>query len=1027
MGIINNQLQLIFSVLYYLAFVGFQAIGIYTLVLNSKNKSNRMVFVVFLALSTWAIGMSTMTFSKKPEEAFFWARLAGIGWCSFHAVLLHFVLHYTQRKFPKIVLPVIYLIPFFIYISMFSMPIDRMILLSRYGFSARPFVATNSFDLTEFGFQLYFLITNYLMLSLLSQYQKESKFKKVSAQTKIIFIGIACGFAFSVIINIVRIIFHLEIPTLTIFSAFGFGIAVMYNQKRYNFLFKEVSLTTNWNQKQEPEFQRGIGIVNLYIMLSNAIYFVVYYYYGLTSGWVLVLPVLAVSTSLYMVYLSGWNEKKKMILSGLMIGLSIIIASILLNRIGSLTTWAVGFSVLLFMITSSSPIQVALIIASIFLSQAYIVFLRHGSYVYYTNGDFLLRTFFILSLMYVALYIRRLIANEDAQNLNHLKFQEILTDLSEEGIESVDEGANNLIKEILEVTSNFFEADRGYVLVKDSDQVLRSFFPWSRDGHEYCLSLTQDFYDRIKEKEFVYVRDVRSLSLEDEELIEREFGLNTLSVLVIPIYKGHELTAMVCCEAAHKMKYIIHDIINTLSNTITSMFEKADKENTIFTYAYYDLQTGLPNRNMFTKRLEEAISEIREAETRNQDDAYPRLSTQAAVVFIGFEYHKRIVGSNGQDISESHLNAIGKRISSAAGRNLLARFGNDNLIMLLRDYGDLDKVIEKINKEMEAPIEVDGSIISVGLNIGAAVYPEDGDNVRSLVKNADMALYEARRAGMASFVRYSSELATKFEEKITLTNSLYRAVENQELVLFYQPQINVKTQKIEGVEALIRWFHPEKGLISPGLFIPIAEETGIITSIGRWVLEQACYQAKEWEKKFGANLLMAVNVSTRQLQEGSLDKYVETVLRRAGLDAASLEIEVTESEQLTTQNHAIDNLQRLRELGVQIAIDDFGTKYSSLARLRHLPISKLKIDMNFVRAINSSEKSNQLVTSIIRLGKNLNLRVLAEGVETLEQYEYLREHGCDEIQGYYFYKPMRREEVEFLLMRQMEEEEKWQK
>lgn len=1007
-----------FSILYFLAFVGFQVIGIYTFTLNSKDKANRLVFAIFISLSMWAIGMSSMTFSSDRQEALIWARIAGFGWCSFFAVLFCFVFHHTGRRISPLKFMMVYGVPAIVYFVMFITDAEKLITVTRFGYTAEAFVASNEFHLASFAFQLYYIFCNLSVLSILHQYKKETPYKKVRAQTHVLFLGIALTFVLSSVINVVRIVWRIDVPAITLFTAFGFGAAVLYNQSRYRYLHRTVSLTSTWDRKQPPEFRREVGISNLYIILSNTIYFVVYYFYRISGTWLILLPVGVVTLVLYMVYVSEVKESRKALFSGLLIGLSIIVSSILLDSIGSLTNWAIGFSALLFMITSNSNLQIFMIILSIFIAQSYIVFLRIGTYVYYTNGDFLMRTFFELAMVYVALFIRRLISNEDNQNVNHLRFQEILTDLSEEGIESVDEGANDLIKEILEVTSNFFEADRGYVLVKGSDGVLRSIFSWSADGHEYSMILDEHFYRLIGEKEFIYVRDIRCLSLTDEELVEGEFGENVLSVLVIPIYKNGEIVAVVCCESTHKMKYIIHDIIYTLSNTITSMFEKAEKEDTIYTYAYYDLPTGLPNRNMFTKKLEETISEIKHTISVEDGSA----GTQAAVVFIGFEYHKRISGSSGQEISSSHLAAIGKRISAVSGKNLLARFGNDNLIMLIRDYGDLDQLIERIKAEMATAIEVDGSVISVGLNIGVAVFPDDGDSVRMLVKNADMALYEARKSASVSYVRYSSDLASKFEEKITLTNSLYRAIENKELTLFYQPQINVKSQKIEGVEALIRWFHPEKGMISPGLFIPIAEETGIITSIGKWVLEQACHQAKEWKQKFGVDLLMAVNVSTRQLQEGSLDKLVESVLRKTELPANRLEIEVTESEQLTVQNHAIDHLQSLRDLGVQIAIDDFGTKYSSLARLRHLPISKLKIDMNFVRAINESEKSNSLVKSIIRLGKNLGLHVLAEGVETLDQYEYLRDNGCDEIQGYYFYKPMRKEEVERLLIQQKEGE-----
>lgn len=1015
---IDSQLQVLLSMLYFVAFILFQVLAIYFLVMNSKSKDNRLVFVMFSALCLWAIGLSITTFSKDAQEAGIWAKVAGVGWCTYFAVLLQFILGYTGNRYYHKLKYLIYLVPFIVYAVMYYGNAEHLVVATKYGYSAKAYVNIANLGFLDYLYQVYYTLCNVVMIVLLYRHEKNAKYTKIQNRTKNLRVGISVAFFAGLAINVFRVVFQLEIPAITIFMSFAVAAAFLYNHRHYNFLCKVVSLTMSKTKQIEPDIQRRIGIANLYIILSNAIYFVVYYYYRVSNNWLILFTVITISTTLYFVYLSEISDFNKNLLSGIMISVSIVFGSYLLDSLGALTTWAFGFSVLLVMLTYDSTRKIWFIIISVFAAQLIVVFQRYGDYVYYTNGDYLLRTFFSMAMVYVALFIRQRISVEDTQNLNHLKFQEIITELSEEGIESVDESANNLIREILNVTSSFFDADRGYVMVKGKDNVLRSIFFWSGDGRECSLTVNPEMYNLIEKDEFVYVRDVRSLPLEHELLLKSVFGTNVLSVLAIPIYKENELIAMLCCESAHRMKYVITDIINTLSNTITSMFEKAEKENTILTYAYYDSSTGLPNRNMFTKRLEEELNTI--AEKKKEDAS---ASAQIAVVFIGFEFHKRISGSTGQDISEQHLAVIGRRISNIGeGKHLLARFGNDNLIMLLRDYGDLNKVIEKMNAEVEEPIAADGSVITVSLMIGASVYPDDGDTVRTLVKNADMALYEARRRGSSTFVRYSSELASKFEERIVLTNSLYRAIENNELALFYQPQVNAQTQKIEGVEALIRWFHPEKGMISPGLFIPIAEETGMITSIGRWVLEQACIQANLWKKKYGIDLLMAVNVSTRQLQDGALSKVVESILKKHSVNAENLEVEVTESEQMTTQHQAIDNLQRLRDLGVRIAIDDFGTKHSSLARLRHLPITKLKIDMNFVRALYESEKSNSLVKSIIRLGKNLDLTVLAEGVETIEQYEFLRDHFCDEIQGYYFYKPMRSEEIDALLSRQLEME-----
>jgi EAL domain-containing protein (putative c-di-GMP-specific phosphodiesterase class I) len=298
---------------------------------------------------------------------------------------------------------------------------------------------------------------------------------------------------------------------------------------------------------------------------------------------------------------------------------------------------------------------------------------------------------------------------------------------------------------------------------------------------------------------------------------------------------------------------------------------------------------------------------------------------------------------------------------------------------------------------------------------GIAIYPDDGRDSNTLKKNADLAMYEAKELGKNQAAFCTAGLKEDVERRVQLSNLLYRALENRELVLYYQPLVDIATKKIIGVEALLRWDHPELGMISPGVFIPLAEQTGLINPIGRWVLETACRQNKAWQDAGLAPLRLAVNLSVEQFHDPNLVEIVGETLNDTGLEAQYLELEITESIAIRETGYICQILQKLKTLGVLIAIDDFGTKYSSLARIKQLPIDRIKMAMEFVHGISVSEKDEAIAKVIINLASNLGLKVIAEGVETESQFEFLKSRVCDEVQGYYFYRPMPAADLERLL------------
>ncbi len=423
--------------------------------------------------------------------------------------------------------------------------------------------------------------------------------------------------------------------------------------------------------------------------------------------------------------------------------------------------------------------------------------------------------------------------------------------------------------------------------------------------------------------------------------------------------------------------------------------------------ANYDALTGLPNRNLLHDRLKQSVFAQR----------YERA---IGVVFIDIDHFKFVNDSLGHNTGDRLLREVAGRLSqSVRDGDTVARLGGDEFILILNDQnseGFIYRAMQRIVSKLAEPIVLDGHELLVTCSAGVSLYPQDGGDVETLLKNADAAMYRAKAMGRNNFQFYTAEMNRQVTERLSTEAALRRALERREFELYYQPRIDVKSGRVVGCEALLRWQHPERGLQLPERFIGLAEETGLIVPIGEWVLRKACAQARAWQGRHRP-VAVSVNLSMRQFKQDALVEAVDAALREAGLAPHLLELELTESLVMQDTGLAIRVLTRLREIGVEISVDDFGTGYSSLSYLTRLPISALKIDQSFVQAIHDAPGTSEGVVAqaIISLAHNLRLKVVGEGVETEPQFRFLQMHGCDEVQGYFFGKPVPLAEFERVL------------
>ncbi len=468
----------------------------------------------------------------------------------------------------------------------------------------------------------------------------------------------------------------------------------------------------------------------------------------------------------------------------------------------------------------------------------------------------------------------------------------------------------------------------------------------------------------------------------------------------------------------------VHRVVGIMDD----ITHRKEADQRLFQLAHYDALTHLPNRVLFYESLRKVIK---------QAEMNQRI---ISVLFLDIDNFKNINDKLGHALGDELLREFSLRLSECLRvTDIVARIGGDEFACILVSgdgSGNAEVVASKIRESLRQPFDLQGHQVTVTASIGISVYPTDSLDADTLVKNGDTAMFRSKKAGRDTYRFFTPEMNARAIEKLNRENALRKALDHDEFVLHYQPKVDISTGRITGVEALIRWKHPESGFIGPLEFIPDLEQTGLINRVGAWVIESACKQIAEWRREGVGEIPVSVNVSGRQFSQSTLNQDViratrksgvhpellefelqaERALRENSIDSDLLELELTESSLMTHAKKTVGILKRLKSIGIQIAVDDFGTGYSSLAYVKRFPIDVLKIDRSFIRDVTTNSTDAAITTAVITMAHSLGVRVVAEGVETIEQLEFLRERGCDEIQGYYFARPLPANEISNLLL-----------
>lgn len=602
-----------------------------------------------------------------------------------------------------------------------------------------------------------------------------------------------------------------------------------------------------------------------------------------------------------------------------------------------------------------------------------------------------------------------------------LAFQKLVLDISFDFMTINHRNFDKKIDSLLKRLGNFLQADRSYLIKLEDNQLIYShewnnedFFSMMMIDHENTAIDLRNFpywQEQLNNNESIYyIEDLNQMSSEAKKEQAYLKKLNIQSMISVPLIVEKNLYGFIGIDSIRTRKKWTKEnirLLRALAKIIATGISQIKADQQINYMAYHDQLTGLPNTRLLTERIEEGIRQV------------SRGNGFLSIIFIDLDEFKKINDSLGHEQGDELLKQISNRLLNVVSeKDTVSRRGGDEFIIALRNYQneeELHQIIKEIISEFEKPFVLENKEKFITASIGISRYPEDGDHPMLLMKNADIAMYHAKDLGKNQYKKMTKELKLKNQKSQTLTNDLYGAIDRGEMEVYYQPFVKGKTNEIKGLEALVRWKHPIYGYLPAEKFITIAEQSHLLESIGYWLNQKVAKQLLKWKQKGYQKVKMSVNYSIHELDQWNLKARLLKLINNYSLDPHYLEIEITESIGMDPASDTIDRLKEIEKLGITLTIDDYGKSYSSLSRLKDLPIGKIKIAPLFIQGIGQSKKDEMIIQGLISFAKSLELEIVAEGVETQAQVDFLNKHNCDLLQGYYIYQPMPAKEVEKLL------------
>ena len=1008
-------LPLIFSLLFFIICGSYIFFGSYIVSVNAKEKSNRVFFVLCIFLGVWTFSLAMSISAVDIETCFFWHRVSALGWCCFAGLLLHFFLILTkkQRLLKKWWIYFLIYTPAAFFIYIFALSHDLAIL--QYNLINTPYGWLNRGENNLWNVLYYIYYYSFIAVGLgvLWHWGEYSSDKRNKQTARIIL----CGFSISLFIGFVMQILGNELfltgATQKVSNVMFFAIlAMFYSIKKYKLVrmppinIDEIILNKS-NRTKIYNYLSGCFIAGSFLNIISRCF--IEEQADLISILTFSGLLLAISFVIQIAQRAKPLKKYQNYIIMVLIGLSIPVITFEFISIASPTIWAFPFILIIVGLVYNNRIALVGITVSIFLTQILVFIIKPQAIVEIDSSAYLVRIGLFGIGVWVAFFVNKIYVQRLKQNADQIKIQKLISEFSTDFLNVSAVNFDEKSAKWLHKSGALFNIDRACICYFNEDKSSISCQQeWCNEGVESQKEARQDLPVEAAPawiKSIIANKIVHNFNRGDN-LEERPNDV----IIAIPISCKGQVRGFLTFEIKTEKDELILEyegLLEIIANVLADALMKIDAEHEINYRAYYDQLTGLPNRLLFNDRLNQEI------ELSKQN------GKMIGIVFLDIDSFKTVNDTMGHEGGDKMLVQVSQKlVRSIKNTDTVCRFEGDEFVIMLNNISrekEVLKIADRITGLFKHAFMVNGQEFYISANAGIANYPKDGETAEELIKNADIAMYKAKEKGKNSYVLCSSIIKEEVNFKNKLTGNLHHALENHELRVYYQPQICLATGKIVAVEALLRWQHPELGLILPKVIIPLAEQTGLINPIGEWVLKTACRQTKSWQELGLPPIRIAINISATQFRNPLLISQMKKLFKETDLKPRYLELELTENIAINKSSYIVSVLNGLKKLGLYISIDDFGTEYSSLSRLKLLPMDQIKIDKQFIDGIAENEKDQAIVNTIIQLAKNLGLNVIAEGVETQAQIDFLKAQQCDTVQGFFYHKPMPAAEIEAVL------------